>query len=359
MKRIKRVIVTGGAGFIGSALIRYLLAQTNQIVMNLDKLTYAGNLNSLAALSHDKRYFFQQVDICNRNVVRDIFESFQPDAVMHLAAESHVDRSIDNAVDFIQTNVVGTFSLLEETRNFWNKLSKDKQKTFRFHHVSTDEVFGTLGSTGKFTEQSPYRPNSPYSATKAASDHLVRAWYETYGLPIIISNCSNNYGPYHFPEKLIPHMILNALHGRPLPIYGNGHQVRDWLYVDDHVRALYTILTQGKLGETYNVGGHNEQKNIDVVRAICEVLETLRSTTPLISHQHRLKDLITYVDDRPGHDVRYAIDATKIARDLGWQPQETFESGLHKTVHWYLKNEAWWQDILNGTYRLNRLGAVL
>ncbi|MDF1678188.1 MAG: dTDP-glucose 4,6-dehydratase [Legionellaceae bacterium] len=352
------VFVTGGAGFIGSALVRYLLSQTELKVVNLDKLTYAGNLNSLGGFIKHPRHFFKQVDICDKQAVRRLFETFKPDAVIHLAAESHVDRSIDDAGDFIQTNVIGTFSLLEEARRYWQGLPEKKRQAFRFHHVSTDEVFGSLGETGLFTECSPYQPNSPYSATKAASDHLVRAWHETYGLPVLISNCSNNYGPYHFPEKLIPHMILNAMRGQLLPVYGNGQQVRDWLYVDDHVRALHAILKRGQPGETYNIGGHNEQKNIEVVRLICDLLEEFRTSTSLVSHAYSFKDLIRHVEDRPGHDVRYAIDASKVARELGWQPEETFESGLRKTVLWYLQNESWWSDVLNGTYQLNRIGVL-
>ncbi len=353
-----KILVTGGAGFIGSALVRFLLTKTNATVINVDKLTYAGNLDSLSGLMTHPRHYFKQVDICNKKALQDIFTAFQPDAVMHLAAESHVDRSIDNAADFIQTNFVGTFNLLEAARHYWRALPELRQQAFRFHHISTDEVFGSLGAVGKFTEHSPYQPNSPYSATKAGSDHLVRAWYETYGLPVIISNCSNNYGPYHFPEKLIPHMILNALQGQPLPIYGNGQQVRDWLYVDDHVQALYTILTQGNVGETYNIGGCNEKQNIEVVHLICSLLEEYRSVTSIVSHTNHFHDLITYVDDRPGHDRRYAIDASKIEHDLSWKPQESFESGLRKTVLWYLQNETWWRRVLSGTYQLNRIGAV-
>lgn len=353
---IKTILVTGGAGFIGSALVRFLLSETNVSVINLDKLTYAGNLDSLSGFMEHPRHDFIQADICNKQSLRRIFSEYQPDAVMHLAAESHVDRSIDSAADFVQTNVVGTFNLLDEACRYWKGLPDFRKETFRFHHISTDEVFGSLGSTGKFTEQSHYQPNSPYSATKAGSDHLVRAWHHTHGLPTLISNCSNNYGPFHFPEKLIPHVILNAIKGLSLPIYGNGQQIRDWLYVDDHARALYTVVTKGQAGETYTIGGNNEQKNIDVVTLICDMLEEFRSSIPNLGHNHRFRDLIVYVKDRPGHDQRYAIDASKINQNLGWQPQETFETGLRKTVWWYLNNEAWWEAVLNGNYQLNRIG---
>lgn len=355
---LRKIMVTGGAGFIGSALVRFLLTETKATVINVDKLTYAGNLDSLSGFMDHPRHHFTQIDICNKRALHQIFAEYQPDAVMHLAAESHVDRSIDSAADFVQTNVVGTFNLLDEACRYWKGLSDDRKETFRFHHISTDEVFGSLGSTGKFTEQSQYQPNSPYSATKAGSDHLVRAWHHTHGLPTLISNCSNNYGPFHFPEKLIPHVILSAIQGQPLPIYGNGQQIRDWLYVDDHARALYTVVTQGQAGETYTIGGNNEQKNIDVVTLICDMLEEFRFLIPNLSHKHRFRDLITYVKDRPGHDQRYAIDASKISRKLGWQPQETFETGLRKTVLWYLNNEAWWNAVLNGNYQLNRIGVL-
>lgn len=356
--RPQTILVTGGAGFIGSALVRLLLTETKVVVINVDKLTYAGNLGSLKGFIKHPRHHFTQIDICNKRALHQIFDEYKPDAVMHLAAESHVDRSIDNATDFIQTNLVGTFNLLDEASTYWRRLPKDCQKMFRFHHISTDEVFGSLGSTGKFTEQSQYQPNSPYSATKAGSDHLVRAWHHTHGLPTLISNCSNNYGPFHFPEKLIPHMILSAIQGQPLPIYGNGQQIRDWLYVDDHARALYTVVTLGQAGETYTIGGNNEQQNIEVVTLICDMLEEFRSLIPNIAHKHRFRDLITYVNDRPGHDKRYAIDATKIKRELGWQPQETFETGLRKTIIWYLNNEHWWEAVLNGDYQLNRIGVM-
>ncbi len=352
-----KILLTGGAGFIGSALVRHIIADTQHLVLNVDKLTYAGNLESLADVANSDRYGFAQIDICNRDALQNAFADFQPDAVMHLAAESHVDRSIDGPGEFIHTNITGTYTLLEATRAYWSGLHDTRKAAFRFHHISTDEVYGDLhGVDDLFTESTPYAPSSPYSASKAASDHLVRAWQRTYGLPTLISNCSNNYGPYHFPEKLIPHMILNALHGKPLPVYGDGLQIRDWLYVDDHARALLKVCTEGKIGETYNIGGHNEKKNIDVVNAICSLLEQLAPERKPSGVLH-YADLITYVKDRPGHDARYAIDASKIERELGWVPQETFESGLSKTVAWYLANEDWWQRVLNGDYQLSRRGA--
>ena len=349
------ILITGGAGFIGSAVVRHIIRHTADSVINVDKLTYAGNLESLAETAADERYRFEQVDICNRAELDRIFAEYQPDAVMHLAAESHVDRSIDGPAAFIETNIVGTYTLLEAARAYWQQMPSEKQAAFRFHHISTDEVYGDLhGSEDLFTETTPYAPSSPYSASKASSDHLVRAWMRTYGLPTLITNCSNNYGPYHFPEKLIPLMILNALAGKPLPVYGNGQQIRDWLFVEDHARALYTVLTQGRAGETYNIGGHNEQTNLDVVRTICTLLEEMQPEKP--AGVARYEDLITFVRDRPGHDVRYAIDAAKIGRELGWQPQETFASGIRKTVAWYLENRRWWQNVLDGSYRLERLG---
>ncbi|MBU1310803.1 MAG: dTDP-glucose 4,6-dehydratase [Gammaproteobacteria bacterium] len=351
-----KILVTGGAGFIGSALIRYLIQHTQDSVMNLDKLTYAGNLQSLAQVSDQSRYSFVQLDVADTSQVFKVLQSYQPDLVMHLAAESHVDRSIDGPADFIHTNIVGTYSLLEATRQYWQGLCVEERAKFRFHHISTDEVYGDLhGTTDLFTEHTPYAPSSPYSASKAASDHLVRAWHRTYGLPVVITNCSNNYGPYHFPEKLIPLIILNALAGKPLPVYGKGNQIRDWLYVEDHARALYQVVTRGGVGETYNIGGHNEKQNIEVVEAICQLLEELAPKKPMgVSHY---RDLITYVADRPGHDLRYAIDASKIETELGWTPEESFESGLRKTVLWYLQNAEWSQAVLNGSYQLQRLGA--
>lgn len=350
-----KILVTGGAGFIGSAVVRHLINDTPHDVVNVDKLTYAGNLQSVAPVSASPRYAFEQVDICNRAELQRVFHTHQPDAVMHLAAESHVDRSIDGAGEFIQTNIVGTFELLEITRAYWLQLAPERKQNFRFHHISTDEVFGDLhGSTDLFTETTAYAPSSPYAASKASSDHLVRAWHRTYGLPVLITNCSNNYGPYHFPEKLIPLMILNALEGKPLPVYGNGQQIRDWLFVEDHARALVTVLTQGKIGETYNIGGHNEKKNLDVVQTICALMEELQPNKPH-GVQH-YTDLITFVKDRPGHDLRYAIDASRIQRELGWVPVETFESGLRKTVLWYLDNREWWQRVLDGSYQRERLG---
>lgn len=348
-------LITGGAGFIGSAVVRYIINHTQHSVVVVDKLTYAGNLNSLAEVSANERFQFEKVDICNRSELDRVFQRYQPDAVMHLAAESHVDRSIDGPAAFIETNIVGTYTLLEAARSYWQALDKAKKQAFRFHHISTDEVYGDLhGTNDLFTETTPYAPSSPYSASKASSDHLVRAWLRTYGLPAIITNCSNNYGPYHFPEKLIPLTILNAISGKPLPVYGDGGQIRDWLYVEDHARALYTVVTEGNVGETYNIGGHNERKNIDVVKTICRLLEELAPNKP--QGVKRYQDLITFVTDRPGHDVRYAIDAGKIKRELGWVPQETFESGMRKTVNWYLNNESWWRSVLDGSYQGERLG---
>lgn len=348
-----KLLITGGAGFIGSAVIRYIHSNTADKIVNVDKLTYAGNLDSLAGLDKG-RYVFEKEDICQRASLESIFNKYQPDAVMHLAAESHVDRSIDGPAAFIETNIVGTYTLLEAARNYWNSLNAERKNNFRFHHVSTDEVYGDLkGPEDLFTEQTPYAPSSPYSASKASADHLVRAWHRTYGLPVLITNCSNNYGPYHFPEKLIPLMILNALEGKALPVYGKGNQVRDWLYVEDHARALYTVVTKGKVGETYNIGGHNEKQNIEVVHMLCDLLDELRPTVD--SH----RKLITHVQDRPGHDLRYAIDARKIQRDLGWVPEETFESGLRKTVQWYLNNQQWCQRVQNGSYQRERLGTTL
>ncbi|PKF72354.1 dTDP-glucose 4,6-dehydratase [Pseudomonas fluvialis] len=350
-----KILVTGGAGFIGSAVVRHLLKNTPHQVVNLDKLTYAGNLQSLPGASENPAYRFEQVDICDAEGVARVLAEHRPDAVMHLAAESHVDRSIDGPAAFIQTNIIGTYSLLEACRQYWLGLCEEARSRFRFHHISTDEVYGDLeGTTELFTEQTPYSPSSPYSASKASSDHLVRAWQRTYGLPVLITNCSNNYGPYHFPEKLIPHMILNALAGKPLPVYGDGAQIRDWLYVEDHARALVEVLTRGQPGATYNIGGHNEKRNLQVVETLCTLLDELVTEKP--AGISRFAELITFVQDRPGHDRRYAIDAGKIERELGWLPQETFESGLRKTVQWYLDNRSWWQNVLSGTYQLNRLG---
>ena len=351
----KTILVTGGAGFIGSAVVRHIIENTQDNVVNVDKLTYAGNLESLESVENNPRYAFEQVDICDAKALARVFEHHQPDAVMHLAAESHVDRSIDGPAAFIETNIVGSYTLLEAARAYWNSLNDERKAAFRFHHISTDEVYGDLeGTDDLFTETTPYAPSSPYSASKASSDHLVRAWLRTYGLPTIVTNCSNNYGPFHFPEKLIPLMILNALDGKPLPVYGNGQQIRDWLFVEDHARALYKVVTEGKVGETYNIGGHNEKANIDVVRTICSLLEELVPNKP--EGIAKYEDLITYVKDRPGHDVRYAIDAAKIGRELGWKPQETFESGIRKTVEWYLNNKKWWSRVLDGSYNRERLG---
>ena len=351
------ILITGGAGFIGSAVVRYIINNTDDSVINIDKLTYAGNLESLNSVSENVRYTFEKVDICDRVELDRVFSLYQPDVVMHLAAESHVDRSIAGPADFIQTNIVGTYTLLEAARQYWANLDCLRKAAFRFHHISTDEVYGDLphpdehnGELPLFTEKTPYAPSSPYSASKASSDHLVRAWLRTYGLPTIVTNCSNNYGPYHFPEKLIPLVILNALEGKPLPIYGRGDQVRDWLYVEDHARALYKVVTEGKIGETYNIGGHNEKQNLEVVQTICCILDKLvPKATPYA-------DQITYVTDRPGHDRRYAIDASKMSNELNWKPLETFETGLFKTVEWYLTNQEWCQHVQDGTYQRERLG---
>lgn len=348
-----KIIVTGGAGFIGSAVIRHIIKTTNSHVLNIDKLTYAGNLESLAEIEDSASYSFKQIDICDATAIEQAFNEFQPNLIMHLAAESHVDRSIDGPAEFINTNIVGTYVLLEVARKYWQGLDDADRSSFRFHHISTDEVYGDLeGTTDLFTEKTPYAPSSPYSASKASSDHLVRAWYRTYGLPVVITNCSNNYGPFHFPEKLIPLVILNALDGKELPIYGKGDQIRDWLYVEDHSRALYKVVTEGIIGETYNIGGHNEKQNIDVVKTICQILDELKPQ----SNGQPYESLITFVKDRPGHDLRYAIDATKIKNDLGWTPQETFDSGIRKTVDWYLNNLEWCQRVQDGSYQRERLG---
>ncbi|SHK36636.1 dTDP-glucose 4,6-dehydratase [Marinobacter antarcticus] len=371
-----KLLITGGAGFIGSAVIRHVMNNTTDEVVNLDKLTYAGNLESLADVSNSQRYAFEQVDICNRAEVDRVLAQQQPDAIMHLAAESHVDRSIDGPAEFIETNIVGTYTLLEAIRQYWQAMEAEKKANFRFHHISTDEVYGDLphpngyprgetthpsplagegsGERGKslplFTEETAYAPSSPYSASKASSDHLVRAWQRTYGLPALVTNCSNNYGPFHFPEKLVPLMILNALEGKPLPVYGKGDQIRDWLYVEDHARALYKVLKGGEPGETYNIGGHNEKQNIEVVHTICNILQELRP------QDRNYRDLITNVKDRPGHDMRYAIDASKIQKELGWVPEETFETGIRKTVQWYLQNLDWCRRVQDGSYQRERLG---
>ena len=354
-----KILVTGGAGFIGSALVRHIINNTSDRVINLDKLTYAGNLESLISVENNERYTFEQVDICNHEALECIFAQHKPDAVMHLAAESHVDRSITGPAEFIQTNIVGTYNLLEASRQYWNQLDIGAQKAFRFHHISTDEVYGDLphpseqsGVLPLFTEETSYEPSSPYSASKASSDHLVRAWFRTYGLPTIVTNCSNNYGPYHFPEKLIPLVILNALEGKPLPIYGQGDQIRDWLYVEDHARALYKVVTEGKVGETYNIGGHNEKQNIDVVETICSILDEVCPKETQYAEQ------ITHVTDRPGHDRRYAIDSSKMKKELNWLPEETFETGLRKTVEWYLNNQEWCSRVQDSSYQRERLGAL-
>lgn len=349
-----KILVTGGAGFIGSAVIRHIINNTNDNVINIDKLTYAGNLESLVTVSKNERYQFVQADICDGELITSIFNEHQPDAVMHLAAESHVDRSITGPSEFIETNIIGTYTLLESARVYWMGLEQERKARFRFHHISTDEVYGDLPhpdewssdeSLPLFTEKTPYAPSSPYSASKASSDHLVRAWQRTYGLPCIVTNCSNNYGPYHFPEKLIPLVILNALEGKKLPIYGKGDQIRDWLYVEDHARALYKVVTEGEMGETYNIGGHNEKKNLDVVIKICDILDEL------VPKKESYRDQITYVADRPGHDRRYAIDAEKISRTLKWEPIETFDSGIRKTVEWYLDNDTWVKNVKSGSYK--------
>ena len=351
----KRILVTGAAGFIGSAVARRIIRETPHQLLVYDKLTYAGNLASLAPIADDSRYTFVRGDICDATAVRAAFESFKPDWVMHLAAESHVDRSIDGPGEFIQTNLIGTYVMLQEALHFWRGLPADKAQAFRFHHISTDEVFGTLGDSGLFREDTPYAPNSPYSASKAGSDHLARAWLHTYGLPVVATNCSNNYGPYHFPEKLIPLIILNALEGKKLPVYGAGENIRDWLFVEDHAEALLTVVERGRVGESYNIGGVNERRNIDVVHCICDLMDELAPDAAIGPR----RNLITFVQDRPGHDLRYAIDCAKIFRELGWRPRETFESGLRKTVQWYLDNRDWWGDIRSGNYRGERLGTLV
>jgi len=389
-----KILITGGAGFIGSAVIRHIIHNTEDAVVNVDKLTYAGNLENLTGVRNSERYAFEKVDICERDALKRVFTEHQPDAVMHLAAESHVDRSIDGPAAFIETNIVGTYTLLEIARQYWQRQDEARKRTFRFHHISTDEVYGDLPHPsdvvgGKlreesqnsdsqyipasrhnhailplFTEETPYMPSSPYSASKASSDHLVRAWHKTYRFPILVTNCSNNYGPYHFPEKLIPLVTLNALEGKPLPIYGKGDQIRDWLYVEDHARALYKVITEGKIGETYNIGGHNEKHNIEVVKTICAILNELApaNKNAVIQksalHIQHYESLMTFVQDRPGHDRRYAIDASKIQRELGWEPLETFESGMRKTVLWYLDNPRWYQSVKDGSYQRNRLGVL-
>ena len=351
-----KILVTGGAGFIGSAVIREIIANSQDEVLNIDCLTYAGNLNNLRDVNENGRYSFKQVDICNKDDIEREITEFEPQIVMHLAAESHVDRSIENPDAFIQTNVIGTYNMLSASTAYYSSLDDNQKAQFRFHHISTDEVYGSLGKEGLFTEETPYSPNSPYSASKASSDHFVRAWHETYGLPVVVTNCSNNYGPYHFPEKLVPLMILNALEGKALPVYGDGLQIRDWLYVEDHARALLLAAKSGASGETYNIGGHNEIKNIDVVKIICGILDKKVATKP--DGINRFEDLIKFVEDRPGHDIRYAIDASKIAKELDWQPVESFETGIEKTIDWYLENTTWCDDIQSGNYQRGRLGLI-
>ena len=358
MRNKKTILITGGAGFIGSALIRYIIKDTKHIVVNVDKLAYSGNLQSLESIQENKNYSFEHFDICNSKELLRVFAQNQPDIIMHLAAESHVDRSIDDPSDFIKTNIFGTFTLLEQSKKYWQSLKGNKKENFRFLYVSTDEVYGDLAGTSSFfSEESAYRPSSPYSASKASSDHLVRAWFRTYDLPVLIAHCSNNYGPCQFPEKLIPHVILNALVGKNIPVYGDGKQIRDWLYVDDHVYALMSIALNAKVGETYNIGGNNELQNIEVVKKVCSILDELIPNK--LNGMSSFSDLITYVKDRPGHDVRYAINASKINKDLGWEPQEDFESGIRKTVEWYLNNKVWCENIQNGSYQLERLGVNL
>jgi len=352
-----KFLVSGGAGFIGTAVIRHLIHDLDHQVVNVDKLTYAGNLESLESVSHSPLYTFEQIDICDSESIKRLFDQQQPDKIMHLAAESHVDRSIDGPAEFIQTNIIGTYVMLDVAKQYYSKLPEEKKQNFRFHHISTDEVYGDLhGTTDLFTEETPYAPSSPYSASKASSDHLVRAWHRTYNFPIIITNCSNNYGPYQFPEKLIPLTILNAISGKPLPIYGKGDQIRDWLHVEDHAKALVKVLQEGKIGETYNIGGNNEKTNLEVVETICKILEELLPIKNSTLNIQNYKNLITFVADRPGHDIRYAIDATKISNELNWQPQETFETGIKKTVQWYLNNKTWWQRVQDGSYQGERLG---
>lgn len=349
-----KILITGGAGFIGSALVRHVIEKTECSVINIDCLTYAGNLESLSSVEGHPNYAFEKVDICDAAELRRVFDQYRPNFVMHLAAESHVDRSITGPASFIQTNIVGTYNLLEAARAYWSGLDDEDKEIFRFHHISTDEVYGDLGGTGLlFTESTSYEPSSPYSASKASSDHLVRAWHRTYGLPVVITNCSNNYGPFHFPEKLIPLVILKALEGEPLPVYGEGDQVRDWLYVEDHARALYKVVSEGSVGETYNIGGHNERQNIDVVKSICSILDELKPPAEFLqsSEIKSYRELITFVQDRPGHDLRYAIDASKIEAELGWRPEETFETGLEKTVKWYLENTQWVSNVQSGAYK--------
>lgn len=354
MSAKQSILVTGGAGFIGSALVRLLVKNKDVNVINVDALTYAGNLESLIEVENADNYSFEKVDICDAQVLGKLFDKYKPTAVMHLAAESHVDRSIDGPAAFIQTNIVGTYNLLEAARSYWGELSGELKENFRFHHISTDEVFGSLPASGLFTETSQYQPNSPYSASKAASDHLVRAWFHTYGLPVLLTNCSNNYGPYQFPEKLIPLIILNALEGKPLPVYGKGDNIRDWLYVDDHVKALKVVLDKGVPGETYNIGGHNEKTNMEVVNTLCALLDELVPESEFKPH----KKLVEFVKDRPGHDKRYAIDASKMQAELGWEPEETFETGLRKTVQWYLQNKEWCKHVQDGSYQRERLGVT-